>query len=125
MCGICGFTGLDDRGLLKTICNSMAHRGPDSEGYYQDNIISLGVRRLRIIDLVTGDQPIHNEDSTIWAVLNGEVYNFEELREDLAKKGHEFYTGSDTEVLVHLYEEYGEAMLTSLRGMYGFAIWDS
>lgn len=125
MCGICGFTSMRDRNLLKAICDAMVHRGPDSEGYYEDDMVSLGVRRLRIIDLVTGDQPIHNEDSTVWVVLNGEVYNFRELRENLEKRGHDFYTQSDTEVLVHLYEDHGEEMVSRLRGMFAFALWDA
>jgi len=125
MCGISGFTNLQDRHLLKKMCNSMVHRGPDSEGYYEDDHIGLGVRRLRIIDIVTGDQPIHNEDSSIWVIFNGEIYNFKELRSELETKGHSFYTRTDTEVLVHLYEEIKESMVQRLRGMFAFAIWDT
>jgi asparagine synthase (glutamine-hydrolysing) len=125
MCGICGFTRIQNRNQLRAMCDAMIHRGPDSEGFYEDDTVSLGVRRLRIVDLVTGDQPVHNEDSTVWVVLNGEVYNFKELRVTLQEGGHEFYTQSDTEVLVHLYEDFGEEMVRQLSGMFAFALWDT
>src|SRR5579875_36135 len=124
MCGICGIIGEPNSYLLKLICNNLVHRGPDSEGYYIDDKVALGVRRLRIIDLVTGDQPIHNEDSTIWVVFNGEIYNFLELKSKLQAK-HRFYTSTDTEVLVHLWEDYKENMLGYLKGMFAFAIYDA
>jgi asparagine synthase (glutamine-hydrolysing) len=124
MCGICGIYGLEDKELVKKMCQTLVHRGPDDQGIYTDSNISLGHRRLSIIDLKTGHQPIHNEDETVWVILNGEIYNFRELREDLEDK-HDFYTDSDTEVLVHLYEEYGERLVEKLNGMFAFAIWDS
>jgi len=123
MCGICGIIGEPSKYLLKSMCNSMIHRGPDSEGYYIDDKVGLGVRRLRIIDLKTGDQPIHNEDETVWVVFNGEIYNFLELKNELKTK-HKFYTNTDTEVLVHLWEEYKENMLEKIKGMFAFAIYD-
>ena len=124
MCGICGIIGEPNKYLLKLMCNSLIHRGPDSEGYYIDDHVGLGVRRLRIIDLKTGDQPIHNEDETVWVVFNGEIYNFIELRNEL-KSRHKFYTNTDTEVLVHLWEEEKEKMLDKITGMFAFAIYDS
>ena len=124
MCGICGIIGEPNKYLLKLMCNSLIHRGPDSEGYYIDDHVGLGVRRLRIIDLKTGDQPIHNEDKTVWVVFNGEIYNFIELRNEL-KSRHKFYTNTDTEVLVHLWEEEKEKMLDKITGMFAFAIYDS
>lgn len=106
------------------MCDSIVHRGPDDEGYYMNGPIGLGHRRLSIIDLDSGRQPIANEDQTIWIVFNGEIYNYVELREFLIGRGHTFTTASDTEVIIHLYEEQGEEFLTSLRGMFAFAIWD-
>jgi len=128
MCGICGQYNFDEKpvkeDLLRSMCAVMKHRGPDDEGTYVDGPFGMGMRRLSIIDLSTGHQPISNEDGTIWTVLNGEIYNYEELTEDLKKKGHVFITKSDTEVLVHLYEEYGKNFVRLLRGMFGFALWD-
>jgi len=129
MCGICGKLNFDrdeevSQSLLKAMADSILHRGPDDEGYYVSGQIGLGFRRLSIIDLAGGHQPLSNEDGTIWIVFNGEIYNFQELREGLLKKGHKFRTKTDTEVIVHLYEEYGEAGIESLRGMFAFAIWD-
>jgi len=133
MCGIAGFVDLNsnniDRELLKSMCNAMVHRGPDDEGYYfsDDNSeisIGLGHRRLSIIDLNMGHQPVHNETRDVWIVYNGEIYNFKDLRMMLKGKGHSFYTKSDTEVIVHAYEEYGEDVVKYLRGMFSFAIWD-
>jgi asparagine synthase (glutamine-hydrolysing) len=106
------------------MCGAMIHRGPDDEGAYVAPGIGLGMRRLSIIDLATGRQPVHNEDESIWVVFNGEIYNFAQLRPDLERQGHVFYTGSDTEVIVHLYEQYGESCVEKLRGMFTFAIWD-
>jgi asparagine synthase (glutamine-hydrolysing) len=126
MCGICGTTGIADERLMRRMCEVLVHRGPDDIGFYIDkeSRISLGVRRLSIIDLKGGHQPIHNEDKKIWIVFNGEIYNFVELREFLKKKGHSFYTRTDTETIVHLYEEYGEACVNALQGMFAFALWD-
>lgn len=106
------------------MCDKIRYRGPDSEGYYFDNIIGLGMRRLKIIDLDTGDQPIFNEDKSVCIIFNGEIYNFKEIKQLLIKKGHRFSTGSDTEVVIHLYEDFGEECLNKLRGMFAFAIWD-
>jgi asparagine synthase (glutamine-hydrolysing) len=129
MCGICGKLNFDrdekiPQSLLKAMADSILHRGPDDHGYYISGQIGLGFRRLSIIDLAGGHQPLSNEDGAIWIVFNGEIYNFEELREGLLKKGHTFRTKTDTEVIVHLYEEYGEAGIEALRGMFAFAIWD-
>ena len=124
MCGIAGFAGIQDPLLLKAITDILVHRGPDDEGFYSDEHVSMGMRRLSIIDLAGGHQPIHNEDETVWVVFNGEIYNFKELREELIKKGHSFYTNTDTEVIPHLYEEFGEDCVHHLRGMFAFALWD-
>ena len=125
MCGITGFLGLDDSGLLKGMCDVMSHRGPDDKGYYTDGFIGLGNRRLSIIDIQGGKQPIHNETEDVWTVYNGELYNFLELRQELENLGHRFYTNVDTEVLVHAYEEYGEEFVKKLNGMFSIAIWDT
>ena len=125
MCGICGILGLEDANLLKSMMDTMPHRGPDESGTYKDTGIMLGHQRLSIIDLKSGKQAIHNEDETIWIIYNGEIYNFIQLKKTLEKKGHIFYTDSDTEVIVHLYEEYGSRCVEKLRGMFAFAIWDS
>ena len=107
------------------MCDQIRHRGPDDDGYYVDGRCAIGIRRLSIIDLDTGKQPISNEDETIWVVFNGEIYNYQELRSELASRGHKFKTSSDTEVLVHLYEEEGIEGIGKLRGMFAFCIWDS
>jgi len=125
MCGICGFHGLSDNGLLKRMSHIMAYRGPDDSGFFTDNDIGLANQRLSIIDLETGHQPIHNEDESIWITFNGEIYNFNGLRSVLEKKGHRFYSNSDTEVIVHAYEEYGNSCVNHFNGMFAFAIWDS
>ena len=130
MCGICGVVHSDparrvERGLLQRMADSLRHRGPDGEGFHLEPGVGLGFRRLSIIDLETGDQPIANEDGSIVVVGNGEIYNFEELREALAAAGHRFRTRSDIEVIVHLYEEHGPDCLAHLRGMFGFALWDA
>ncbi len=130
MCGLCGIFNFSSKkpvgeDLIQRMIGTLKHRGPDDEGFYIRNNIGMGVRRLKIIDLETGHQPIHNEDKTIWIVFNGEIYNFRDLREMLEKKGHIFYTKSDTEVILHLYEEYGRDCVQRLNGMFAFAIWDN
>ena len=102
----------------------IAHRGPDSDGFHVSNGVGLGFRRLSIIDLSTGDQPLANEDGTIWVVFNGEIYNFAEIRSELEACGHRFRTHSDTEVIVHAYEEWGLAFSERLEGMFAIALWD-
>src|SRR3989449_7724763 len=128
MCGIAGAMSLDGRPValdeLRSMCAVIAHRGPDEDGFYLTPEVGLGMRRLRIIDLETGRQPIRNEDGTIWVVFNGEIYNFKELRAELEARGHSFYTATDTETITHLYEEYGTRCVEKLRGMFAFAVWD-
>ncbi|MBU1087429.1 MAG: asparagine synthase (glutamine-hydrolyzing) [Candidatus Omnitrophica bacterium] len=128
MCGICGVLNYKgqktDESLIKAMSDKLAHRGPDSFGKYIDQKIGLGHRRLSIIDLKSGQQPISNETKTIWLIVNGEIYNYLELRDLLEKKGHVFLSNTDSEVIVHLYEEYQEAALDYLRGMFAFALWD-
>jgi asparagine synthase (glutamine-hydrolysing) len=129
MCGICGayyFGGGRDVDLdvLKAMNRQIVHRGPDDEGYHLESTVGLAMRRLSIIDLRTGHQPIANEDNSIWIVFNGEIYNHHELRVSLEAKGHRYRTQSDTETIVHLYEEYGTACVDRLRGMFAFVIWD-
>jgi len=129
VCGICGKLNFDRArsvapSLLKAMADTIHHRGPDDEGYYVSGPVGFGFRRLSIIDLNTGHQPISNEDGTAWIVFNGEIYNYQELRRDLQTKGHTFTTQTDTEVIVHLYEEFGESCVEKLRGMFAFAIWD-
>src|SRR6266851_3603114 len=127
MCGICGVAGGDPargRELVDRMCAAMVHRGPDDSGVAHVGGVTLGMRRLSIIDLAGGHQPMHNEDSTAWVVQNGEIYNYLELREQLAAAGHAFVTESDTEVLVHGYEQWGERMVERLNGMFAFAVVD-
>src|ERR1019366_7040025 len=129
MCGICGKLNFDrtatvDPGLLGMMLATIRHRGPDDEGWYLSGQVALGFRRLSIIDLSSGHQPLSNEDGSIWVVFNGEIYNYRELRKRLVDKGHVFKTQTDTEVLVHLYEEHGENLVQELRGMFAFALWD-
>ncbi len=129
MCGICGKLVFDNEArvsptLVRAMADTIRHRGPDDEGYYVAGPVGLGFRRLSIIDLHSGHQPLSNEDDSIWIVFNGEIYNYQELRAFLLSKGHVFKTRSDTEVIVHLYEEFGVACLEKLRGMFSFAIWD-
>ncbi len=127
MCGICGIIQPEKpvpSSIIKSMCDSIIHRGPDDEGIYVNENVALGARRLSIIDLVTGHQPISNEDGSIWIAYNGEVYNFPELKKILEKKGHKFKSKSDTETIVHSYEEWGENFVNKLRGMFAFAIWD-
>jgi asparagine synthase (glutamine-hydrolysing) len=127
MCGIAGFILLDRKAEythVKAMCDQIRHRGPDDEGFHVEGNCAIGMRRLSIIDLGTGHQPMCNEDRSIWVVFNGEIYNYRELRADLVARGHRFQTSSDTETLVHLYEEEGEEGLRRLRGMFALAIWD-
>jgi asparagine synthase (glutamine-hydrolysing) len=139
MCGIAGFAETpvisnwspradaagDAAALVRAMCAAIRHRGPDDEGIRIMPGAALGMRRLSIIDLATGHQPMHNEDSTVWVVFNGEIYNYRELRADLVSRGHRFYTVSDTETIVHAYEEWGEKAFSRLRGMFGIALWDA
>ncbi len=127
MCGFVGFTKCipNQREVLASMMNTIVHRGPDSGGQYVDQDVALGFRRLSIIDLEGGHQPLYNEDNTVCIVYNGEVYNFNELREELIEKGHIFTTHVDSEVLLHAYEEYGTEFISRLRGMFAFVIWDS
>jgi len=129
MCGIAGIVDFDGGPVseeqVRAMCAVMRHRGPDGEGVYLAPGVGLGMRRLSIIDLGTGDQPVRNEDGTAWVVFNGEIYNYRELRRDLEGRGHRFHTSSDTEPIIHLYEDRGQACVKALRGMFGFAIWDS
>jgi len=134
MCGIAGFVERDGGAgpsreqravLVQAMCDVIRHRGPDDEGFYVHDGVALGMRRLSIIDVATGHQPITNEDGTIWVVFNGEIYNYRELRSALERLGHRFRTATDTETIVHAYEEWGEAAFTHLRGMFGIALWDA
>ena len=128
MCGIAGIVRADeapvDRDLLQRMNEAIRHRGPDEDGFYFNDGVGLAIRRLAIIDLKTGQQPIHNYDRTKWLVFNGEIYNYREVRAQLEKLGHKFYTDSDTEVVVAAYDEYGTDCPKHLRGMFAFAIWD-
>jgi asparagine synthase (glutamine-hydrolysing) len=129
MCGIAGKVALGpaariDRGLIGTMLDTIRHRGPDDEGTFVAPGIGFGQRRLSIIDLATGKQPLCNEDGTVWIVFNGEIYNYQELRSYLIARGHTLKTKSDTEVIVHLYEDFGEGCVDKLRGMFAFALWD-
>lgn len=127
MCGLCGFTGelVDRETHLRQMTEKIIHRGPDSDGFYTDADIAMGFRRLSIIDLGAGDQPLYNEDKTLVLTFNGEIYNYKALRAQLLEKGHIFVTESDSEVLLHGFEEWGEELLPRLRGMFGFAIWNT
>ncbi|MGH3388121.1 MAG: asparagine synthase (glutamine-hydrolyzing) [Actinomadura sp.] len=127
MCGITGAvsTGRPDAGLVHRMCDVLAHRGPDGAGYHEDAHAALGIRRLAIIDVAGGDQPVYNEDGTVAVVFNGELYNFAELRDELRRKGHRFASDGDTECLVHAYEEFGDDLVHRLRGMFAFALWDA
>jgi asparagine synthase (glutamine-hydrolysing) len=128
VCGIAGIVRWDHAPVLeheiRSMCDAMVHRGPDEEGIYLGAGVALGMRRLSIIDLDNGQQPVSNEDGSVWIVFNGEIYNYRELRRDLARSGHTFRTASDTETIVHLYEDLGPRCVERLRGMFAFAIWD-
>ena len=125
MCGIAGYFGSGDNILLGEMLDSIRHRGPDGEGVFFDDYVGLGTRRLAIIDVDHGNQPIHNEEKTLWIVYNGEIYNFQDIKNELIKLGHRFYTDTDTETLLHAYEEWDEECLKLLNGMFAFAIWDT
>ena len=125
MCGICGYVGGGDDGLLDEMTGALAHRGPDDAGYLHDGDAGLGHRRLSIIDVAGGHQPIENEDGSAALVANGEIYNFRELRRELEGLGHRFRTRSDSEVILHLWEQEGPGCVRRLNGMFAFAIWDS
>lgn len=133
MCGIAGWVNLDknrpsqshNEAVLHAMCERIVHRGPNSEGLWLDNTVALGMRRLSVIDLETGDQPVFNQDKSVIVMMNGELYNYREIRDELEKKGHKFVTKSDTEILPHLYDEYGEDLVDHLNGMYAFSLWDT
>jgi asparagine synthase (glutamine-hydrolysing) len=128
MCGIAGIIDFSDHrpdeGQLRRMLGLIRHRGPDAFGIYLDNTAGLASTRLSILDLAGGGQPIHNEDKSLWIVYNGEIFNYVELRPGLEARGHRFYTNTDTEVLLHLYEEKGAEMLNDLNGQFAVAIWD-
>ena len=129
MCGICGIAIAENKehissSLLSSMCKTIAHRGPDDEGIFIEENVGLGVRRLSIIDLEGGHQPLSNEDHSVWIAHNGEVYNFPALRKELISRGHTFKTKTDTETIVHCYEEWGKDFIQKLRGMFAFALWD-
>lgn len=129
VCGIAGMLNRSchsiDRAVLTRMCERIRHRGPDDDGYYIDGPVALGQRRLTVIDAPTGHQPMTNEDGSVWVTYNGEIYNFVELRDQLSALGHRFSSKSDTEVVVHAYEEYGPECVTRFRGMFAFALWDA
>ena len=129
MCGICGQLNFArnepvEPEIVRRMTDSIAHRGPDDEGYFFSGSLGLGFRRLSIIDLAGGHQPMSDAEETVWVILNGEIYNFKELRAVLQNQGHRFRTNSDTEVIIHGYKEWGTEVLNHLNGMFGLAIWD-
>src|ERR1700742_983605 len=128
MCGIVGQVRPQGQAvapeLLARMCAGLEHRGPDSRGLHHNGRAGLGIQRLRVIDLSTGDQPIYNEDRSVVVVMNGEIYNYRELRAELQARGHSFSTQGDTEVIVHLYEEHGADCVRHLHGMFAFSLWD-
>src|SRR5436190_21628854 len=133
MCGIAGWVNLtkskDVRGqreaVLHSMCETIVHRGPNSEGLWLDETVALGMRRLSIIDLTTGDQPVFSEDKSIVVMMNGELYNYREVRAELEKKGHKFVTQTDTEIVPHLYQEYGDDFVDHINGMFAISLWDT
>ncbi|MGH9355358.1 MAG: asparagine synthetase B family protein, partial [Terriglobia bacterium] len=130
MCGICGVFNFNraqeaDGQSLALMNRQIVHRGPDDEGFFRSENVGLAMRRLSIIDLAAGHQPMSNEDGNVWIVFNGEIYNHQELRPRLEARGHRYRTQSDTETIIHLYEEYGGECVNHLRGMFAFAIWDA
>lgn len=128
MCGICGIASQKsiaiDLTRLNRMNDALIHRGPDSDGFYLSSKIGLAMRRLKVIDLATGEQPMTNETGTVHVVFNGEIYNYQELQRQLIQQGHQFRSQSDTECIVHLYEQYGSGFIKYLRGMFAIAIWD-
>lgn len=124
MCGIGGYFGISNKKIIEKMSSEMYHRGPDGEGIYSDNLVTLLNRRLAIIDISGGDQPIYNEDKSVVVVYNGEIYNYREIRNRLEQKGHIFKTKSDTEILVHGYEEWGEESFDNYNGMFSLALYD-
>jgi asparagine synthase (glutamine-hydrolysing) len=129
MCGICGQFNFArnepvEPATIRRMTDSIRHRGPDDEGYLISGPLGLGFRRLSIIDLAGGHQPMSDAEETVWVIFNGEIYNYRELRAELQSKGHEFRTNSDTEVIIHGYKEWGAEVLDHLNGMFGLAIWD-
>src|ERR1700742_1266931 len=128
MCGIVGQVRPSgdqaERALLERMCAGLEHRGPDARGMAIHGRAGIGIQRLRVVDLATGDQPIHNEDRSVAVVLNGEIYNFRELRAELVARGHTFASAGDTETIAHAYEEWGDDCVTRLHGMFAFALWD-
>src|SRR5512140_1055780 len=129
MCGISGLFYFDphrpaEEFVVNSMCRVAKHRGPDDGGRYLNGNVGLGFNRLSIIDLAGGHQPLSNEDRTVWIVFNGEIYNFQSLHQELESRGHRFRTRSDTETIVHAWEEFGEACVEKLRGMFAFVIWD-
>ena len=129
MCGITGQFNFQrnepvEPDTIRRMTQTLVHRGPDDEGYFFDGSVGLGFRRLSIIDLAGGHQPMSDVEKTVWVILNGEIYNFKELRAELEKRGHRFRTNSDTEVVIHGYKEWGAGVLNHLNGMFGLAIWD-
>ena len=132
MCGIAGWINLDTtkpdhnaEAVLHSMCETILHRGPDSEGLWLDDKVAIGMRRLSIIDLKTGDQPVFSEDRSVVVMMNGELYNYREVRAELEKDGFKFVTQSDTEILPHLYQKFGDAFIDHINGMYAFSLWDS
>src|SRR5262245_49742143 len=129
MCGIAGWINLkpshNDEAVLHSMCETIIHRGPDSEGIWMDDTVALGMRRLSIIDLHTGDQPVMSEDRSVIAMVNGELYNFREVRADLEKRGHKFVTQTDVEIVPHLYQIYGEDFVDHINGMFAISLWDA
>jgi asparagine synthase (glutamine-hydrolysing) len=132
MCGITGWVNLEqahskdhNEAVLHSMCETIVHRGPDSEGIWMDDTVALGMRRLSIIDLKTGDQPVFSEDKSVIVMMNGELYNYREVRSDLEKRGHKFATQTDTEIVPHLYQEYGEDFIDHLNGMFAISLWDT
>src|SRR5262245_61894317 len=124
MCGICGYIGAVEDGLLESMTASLGHRGPDGAGYFRADQAGLGHRRLSVIDVVGGQQPIENEDGSLALICNGEIYNYQALREELLERGHRFRTKSDSEVVLHLYEDLGADCLRRLNGIFAIAIYD-
>ena len=126
MCGICGFVGKIDNEvkIIEKMVEVIAHRGPNDVNFFVDNHVAMGFRRLSIIDVSEGRQPIYNENNNLVLTFNGEIYNFLELKNQLESLGHKFYTHTDTEVIVHGFEEWGESVTLKLRGMFAFAIWN-